>query len=238
VTFSLSPQLRLIALIGLGAVVLTLGGMFFLVRGTLMAGDVEQLPPVVHHPKTTKATPAHRKHAQTKHATPTKHTAPTKHAAPTKHQTSAHGSTTTQSRTKTEPKTAATPKAQTPAVPTPTPRATIETPGVAPNGLPIVIAQALRKHAVVVVALVVPGAELDEMTIAEARAGAKAAGVGFLSVNVLKNSIGRPLAQKLGVIQTPSLVVYRRPATVFVRFEGFADRDTVRQAATSARAGR
>jgi hypothetical protein len=234
VSLSLSPQLRLIALVGLGAVVLALGGMFFLVRGTLMAGEVEQVPPVVHHPKTTKATPAHRK------TTPTKHSATTKHAAPTKHKATAR------TQPKTEPKTAATPKAQTtatttpatPAAPTPTTPGTIQTPGVAPNGLPTVIAQALRKDRVVVVALVVPGAELDEMTIAEARAGAKAAGVGFLSVNVLKNSIGRPLAQKLGVIQTPSLVVYRRPATVFVRFEGFADRATVEQAATSARSAR
>ena len=232
-SLSLSPQLRLIALVGLGAVVLALGGMFFLVRGTLMAGDMEQLPPVVHQPKTTKATPAHRK------STPTQHAATTKHGTPAKHKASTV-------QPKTEPKSAATPKAQTTptttpqtrAAPTPTPPATIQTPGVAPNGLPTVIAQALRKDRVVVVALVVPGAELDEMTIAEARAGAKAAGVGFLTVNVLKNSIGRPLAQKLGVIQTPSLVVYRRPATVFVRFEGFADRATVEQAATSARAAR
>ena len=125
-----------------------------------------------------------------------------------------------------------------PTVTAPKPAPTIQAPGVAENGLPTVIAQALRKHPVLVVALVVPGGEVDELTQAEGKAGAEAAGVGFLRLNILKNSLGRPLAQKLGVIQTPSLVVFQRPAKVFVRFAGFVDRDTVTQAATTARAAR
>jgi hypothetical protein len=217
VSFSLSPQLRLIALFGVLAVMIALGGMFFVVRGTLLSGDIEQVPPVVHLPKPAKATPVEPKpklEAAPKVVTP-KVTAPKV----------------------TAPKVTA-PKVTTPKVTAPKPSTTIETPGVAPNGLPTVIAQALRKQPVLVVALVVPGGELDEMTVAEAKAGAKAAGAGFLTVNILKNSVGRPLAQKLGVIQTPSLIVYRRPATVFVRFQGFTDRDTVIQAAASARTAR
>ena len=203
----------MIVILGVAAVVLAMGGMLFVMRGALMSSEVEQVPVVVHHPKPA-AKPAAKpatKPAHKAEATP-------KAAAPKE----------------------AVPRATAPqvAVPKPHPPATIVTPGVAENGLPIVIAQALRKHPVVVVALVVPGGEVDELTEAEGKAGAKAAGTEFLTINILKNSIGRPLAQKLGVIQTPSLVVFQRPANVFVRFAGFVDRDTVAQAATSARAAR
>ena len=217
-SLSLSPQLRLIVLVGGLAAMFALGGMFFVMRGTLLSGDIEQVPAVVHHakpaPKVVKTTGTQ------------KATLPL----------TSHSATETAPKL-TAPKVTA-PKVTAPNVTAPKPSPTIETPGVAANGLPIVIMQALRKQPVVVVALIVPGGELDRMTVAEARAGAKIAGVGFLAVNILKNAVGRPLAQKLGVIQTPSLVVYRRPATVFVRFEGFTDRATVTQAATSARRAR
>jgi hypothetical protein len=212
VSLSLSPQLRTIVIFGAAAALLAMGGMLFVMRGALMSGEVEQVPVVVHQ---TKPKPA------TKPSTKPVHEAT---AAPAK---PAH-------RAKAAP---AVPAPRVTA-PKPHPAPTIETPGVAENGLPVVIAQALKKHPVLVVALVVPGGEVDELTEAEGQAGAKAAGVGFLTVNILKNSVGRPLAEKLGVIQTPSLVVFQRPAKVFVRFAGFVDRDTVTQAATTARAAR
>jgi hypothetical protein len=226
VSLSLSPQLRLIALFGVLAAMIALGGMFFVLRGTLMSDEVQQVPDVVHHPKPAKATPA----PKTSPVKPASKIAAMPKVTATPEATATPKVTT--------PKVATVPEVTTPEVAAPKPPQTIQTPGVAKNGLPTIIAQALRKNPVVVVALVVPDGQLDKMTIAEAEAGAKAAGVGFLTVNVLKNSVGRPLAQKLGVIQTPSLVVFRRPATVFVHFEGFTDRDTVTQAATSARAGR
>jgi hypothetical protein len=218
VSLSLSPQLRLIVLVGGLAAMFALGGMFFVVRGALLSGEIEQVPAVVHHPKPAP-----------------------KVVEPTGTQ---NGTLplTSHSATETAPHATApgltAPKVTAPKVSAPKASTTIETPGVAANGLPIVVMRALSKKPVVVVALVVPGGELDRMTVAEARAGAKRAGVGFLAVNILKNAVGRPLAQKPGVIQTPSLVVYRRPATVFVRFEGFTDRATVTQAATSARRAR
>jgi hypothetical protein len=222
VSLSLSPQLRMIVLLGAGAVVLAMGGMLFVMRGALMSSDVEQVPVVVHHPKPKPAVkPAHAA------AKPeAKHTHKTKVAPAVAVPKPA------------APKEEVAPKVTAPEVAAPKPAPTIETPGVAENGLPIVIAQALKKHPVVVVALVVPGGEVDELTEAEGKAGAKAAGTGFLTVNILKNSVGRPLAQKLGVIQTPSLVVFQRPGKVFVRFAGFVDRDTVAQAATTARTAR
>jgi hypothetical protein len=235
VSLSLSPQLRMIVIFGAAAVVLAMGGMLFVMRGAIMSSEVEQVPVVVHHPK-----PAAKPDAKPAHAAPKPHAATKANNAATKPAHKAEATPAVPA-----PKEAAAPKTTTPeptapevAVPKPHAAPTIETPGVAENGLPIVIAQALKKHPVVVVALVVPGGEVDELTEAEGKAGAKAAGTGFLTINILKNSIGRPLAQKLGVIQTPSLVVFQRPAKVFVRFAGFVDRDTVEQAATSARATR
>jgi hypothetical protein len=225
VSLSLSPQLRMIVIFGAAAVVLAMGGMLFVMRGALMSSEVEQVPIVVHHPK-----PAAKPAKPVKPAAKPAHKADAAPAVPGPKAAAPQ---------EVAPKATA-PKATAPdiAAPRPTPAPTTETPGVAESGLPIVIAQALKKHPVVVVALVVPGGEVDELTEAEGKAGAEAAGTGFLTINILKNSVGRPLAQKLGVIQTPSLVVFQRPAKVFVRFAGFVDRDTVTQAATSARAAR
>jgi hypothetical protein len=37
----------------------------------------------------------------------------------------------------------------------------------------------------------------------------------------------------LGVLPDPAVLVYRRPGDLVARFDGFADRDTVAQAATN-----
>lgn len=108
-------------------------------------------------------------------------------------------------------------------------------PTVAANGLPLSIARALTKNSVVVVSLVVPNASVDELARAEAQAGARDAGAGFVTVNVLDQAQGGPLAAKLGVLEAPAVLVYRRPDALFVQLEGFADRETVAQAATNAR---
>jgi hypothetical protein len=106
---------------------------------------------------------------------------------------------------------------------------------VAANGLPISIANALKSNAVVVVSLVVPGASVDELARAEAQAGARAAAAGFVTINVLDDKQGSPLAAKLGVLEAPAVLVYKRPDSLFVQLEGFADRETVAQAAANAR---
>lgn len=103
------------------------------------------------------------------------------------------------------------------------------------NGLPLVLAQALRKHPVTVVALYDPSSAIDEMALAEARAGAAAVKAGFLALNIRNEPQVRPLAQLLGVLESPSVLVYERPNTLFVRLNGFSDRETVAQAAVNAR---
>lgn len=103
------------------------------------------------------------------------------------------------------------------------------------NGLPLVLSRALAKNRITVVALYDPSAAIDEMTLAESRAGAAEAKVGFLAISIRNEPQVRPLAQLLGALGSPSVLVYRRPDTLFFRLEGFADRDTVAQAAANAR---
>lgn len=104
------------------------------------------------------------------------------------------------------------------------------------TGLPVAIDNALANHELVVVSLVVPGARVDALAAAEARAGAKLAGVGFLALNVLNESVARSLLKKLGALEDPSLLLVRRGGEVALQLNGFVDRDTVAQAAANASA--
>jgi hypothetical protein len=104
------------------------------------------------------------------------------------------------------------------------------------TGFPVAIDQALANHELVVVSLVVPGARVDELAAAEARAGAELAGVGYLALNVLNEGVARSLLRKLGTLEDPSLLVVRRGGEIALRMNGFVDRDTVAQAAANASA--
>jgi hypothetical protein len=103
------------------------------------------------------------------------------------------------------------------------------------HGLPLVLARTLARHPVTVVALYDPAAAIDEMAVAEARAGAAEVKAGFLALSIRNEPQVRPLAQLLGVLESPSVLVYERPNTLFVRLDGFADRETIAQAAANAR---
>jgi hypothetical protein len=107
-------------------------------------------------------------------------------------------------------------------------------PVVPPTGFPLAVDKALRKNAVVVVSLVVPGARVDELSAAEAEAGAKLGGAGFLALNVLNEGVARALLNKLDNVQDPSLIVIKRSGQVAVGLDGFVDRDTVAQAVANA----
>ena len=102
------------------------------------------------------------------------------------------------------------------------------------KGLPSSIASAFSGRKVVVVALHAPDVPLDQMAVAEARAGAGAAGVGFVALNVHQESQSRPLTKLLGVLESPGVLVFRRPGDVFLRLSGYADQQTVAQAARNA----
>ena len=119
----------------------------------------------------------------------------------------------------------------------PEPAAAPKPEAVTDSGLPAPIATALASKGVVVVALFSPGSTIDELALAEAQAGAKAARVGFVAVNVLREGQGRAMARLLGVTDSPTLLVYRAPGTLTFRLDGFADLDTVAQAALDAPRG-
>ena len=123
--------------------------------------------------------------------------------------------------------------AATPAAPV-TPAVNAVSQKVPATGFPPVVDRALREHEVVVLSLVVPGARVDELAAAEAEAGAKLGGAGFLALNVLNEGVARALLTKLDDVRDPSVLVVKRSGEVAVELTGFADRETVAQAAANA----
>jgi len=107
-------------------------------------------------------------------------------------------------------------------------------PVIRASGFPAVVDKALREHAVVVLSLVIPGARVDELAAAEAEAGAKLGGAGFLALNVANEGVARSVLAKLKTDQDPSVLVVKRSGEVAVALGGFVDRETVAQAAASA----
>ena len=99
--------------------------------------------------------------------------------------------------------------------------------------LPVAIQQALAANHVVVVALYDPKAKIDGTALREALAGAQLAGTTFVAIDVTKDEVDS-LTARYGVIQDPAVLVLRPPGDLVVRIDGFADRDTVAQAATNA----
>jgi hypothetical protein len=110
------------------------------------------------------------------------------------------------------------------------------------NGMPSSLALALRSHAVVVVSLYTPGSSVDRMSTDEARRGAQVAHAGFVAFNVADEQVVSPLSSVLTgaptpadrVLDGPAVLVFVRPNSLFVRLNGFADHDTVAQAAANA----
>jgi len=197
-TLTVSPQIRLVALVGalaaagLAVFMFTMGGA---PSDSVDAGVVKTIKPLYGGKKVA--------------AHPTKTAAPTKHVAPVK---------------PTKGSAPARPAAK------PTPKPAL----VSANGLPMALVTALEAHPVIVVALYDPQSRVDGISLAEARAGAAAAQVGFVPLDVLAPAQAGPLAKLLGVLPDPAVLVYRRPGDLVGRFDGFADRDTVAQAATNA----
>jgi hypothetical protein len=126
-----------------------------------------------------------------------------------------------------------------PAVPT-TPKAPVTRSAVMAAlaaGLPGPIATALGRNQTIVVSLYDPYSQVDGIAFAEARAGARNAGVGFVPLNVLSQAQVGKLTQMLGMLPDPGLLIYIRPGTLVARISGFADKETVAQAAQNAARG-
>jgi len=106
---------------------------------------------------------------------------------------------------------------------------------LATHGMPVAVARALQKHSVVVVSLSSPRSDLDKLASAEARAGAAASDAGFVSINVFHQRAGIPLLHKLGIVDTPAVLVVTRRRAVTAELKGFVDRNVVAQAVSDAR---
>jgi hypothetical protein len=112
-------------------------------------------------------------------------------------------------------------------------------------GVPTQLALALRQHSVVVVALVTPKSTVDQLTQAEAKAGAAGAHAGFVTVDVSNNAQVAALSALVGsnadpqnrLLDAPAVLVFQRPQSLYVRLNGYADADTIQQAAVNAAPG-
>ncbi len=208
-SLTLSLPVRIAAVLGLVAA-LTIGGAFMLLGRKPQTAESQ----FVRHPagvtKTTTA-PSSAKTSTTPAGAAKQHAVATKPA------------------TKTTPAPVAAPKVhRTPAGE----KAALKA------GLPARLARALGQHAVVVAALYNPEAEVDGIAFAEAQAGASLAGAGFVGLNVLSKADVETLTKRLGLLPDPGFLVYTaRDSTLRVKIDGFADKETVAQAAENAGAG-
>jgi hypothetical protein len=112
----------------------------------------------------------------------------------------------------------------------------------ATDGMPAGLSSALATHAVVIVALVVPDAPVDEMALAEAKAGAAKAGAGFVRVDASDDDDVQALATLVNtspdagnrLLDAPATLVFRQPHDLYLRINGYVDADTIAQAAANA----
>jgi hypothetical protein len=198
-SFQLSPQMKIVALAGMFAILALGGGMMFMGRSQPESLAEPTLLP-------------HVKPAVAKTPLPSKHV-PAKKAAHAKKAPAV---------------------AKKPVVAKPKPKPKPVSP-VAANGLPTPLAYQLSLHDVVVVSLFNPQSSTDSIAFQEARAGAGMADVGFFPVSVLNQRVVGPLTAKLGhILPAPGLLVYRSPDLLVLQLDGFADRQTVAQAADNA----
>jgi hypothetical protein len=208
VTLTLSPPIKIAAICGLVFTVLVFGGLRLLGGGGTGGGsDSTATPHVIrHHPFGAGVAKAPAK---------------TPAAAPKTHKAAA---------TKTQPKPVA-----KKAVAKPRPLVDLATVKAArAAGLPEPLAQALGRSKAVVVSLYDPYSQVDGTSFAEAKAGAGLASVGFVGLNVLSQRDVGKLTGQLGLLPDPGVLVYVRPSTLAVKISGFADKETVAQAARNA----
>ena len=104
-------------------------------------------------------------------------------------------------------------------------------------GTPTTIASLLGTHRVVVVLLYNPRAGVDSYSLGEAFLGANQSSAGFLRVDVLNQRQAAPFMRAYGVLQDPTILFFVRPGKLVHKLTGFADHETVSQAAINAALG-
>lgn len=216
----ISPQIRLVALIGVIAAM----GMFF---GMSMLGGTKN-PPV------RTIVPLSQRHAggaasKSAAAAAPSLTSPTLKAKKVPAAAKAPAAKTPVGK----PKAAAAKASSAPLTPPAQRKPVVHKLAVAATGL-AQVKRALETHPVVVAFLYNPNSEVDATAGGEAKAGAAAVGVGFVPVNVLSKHSAQALTEQFGVVSDPAVLVFSRPLTLSRQLLGFADRETVAQAAQDA----
>jgi hypothetical protein len=213
VNLTVSPQIKILAVVGLLAAV-GLGASMFLFGGSSdKTQTVAVSTPALHTPAKPLTTAAH---------TPPRHVSKPRTTVHTPARQAAKTHTASSAKTHKKAKSA----------------------GFHGNRvyaqLPQPLQWQLAHHKVVVVSLYNPRSDVDAISVAEAHAGAVDAGAGFLLVSVLDNRVAGILTALLpggGLLPDPGVLVYRAPGDVALRFDGFADRASVAQAATNVMSG-
>ena len=217
-------QIRLIVLLGLLAVIV--GGWFLVLEPRNNSTTTTPPAPLPAHTAPAATTPATHPAVRTtpapSHPAPA-HTArppaAPAHEAPGRSATRPHA-VTTQPHAVTRPHAAP----------------TVTRPTRVGYGFPPAVRKELATKGVVVVSLYTPGVPLDKLTRAEAEAGAKATGAGYVALDVLAQREVGPFLTMLGPLQAPAVLVVRRCCGwAFAMFQGFVDRDSVEQAVVDAR---
>jgi len=215
VNFAISPQIRIVALVGVVLVLVAAGGSMMLGRSG-STPDTSATNVIVHRhttPMHTKTSVTVKKHGSSKTVVKT---SSTKQA----HHTVAKTKTTVVHTTKHT--------------------AVVHRGNLVYSDLPAPLQWQLARHHIVVVSIYSADSNVDSISVAEAHAGATQSGAGFLLVNVLDNSLAGPLTALLpggGLLPDPGILIYRSPGNIAFRIDGFADRDAVAQAVANAFAG-
>jgi hypothetical protein len=207
---TISPQIRILAVVGLLAAVGLGASLLVFGHGTSKTAESAATTHATQR-SSTPSTPAH--------TTPRTHTAPATPAPAAKHTAKTHAASRAQAK-KTKP-------------------AGFRGNRVYAT-LPRPLQWELAHHKVVVVSLYNPSSDVDAISVAEAHAGAIDAGAGFLLVSVLDNKVAGILTALLpggGLLPDPGVLVYRAPGDIAIRLDGFADRASVAQAATNVISG-
>ena len=96
------------------------------------------------------------------------------------------------------------------------------------------LARKLKRHRVVVAVLYTPDSAVDQLTVAEARAGAGDVNAGFVAIDVTDTRSIALLASRYDVRDAPAVLVFARWQGAVNILKGYADRETIAQAAENA----
>ena len=105
-------------------------------------------------------------------------------------------------------------------------------------GLPAQIASKLHYSKVVVVSVYLGPVPSDRSSVTEVRKGARAAGAGFVAVNVANDKNATAMSSFVGPVSSPATLVVRRPGKIVTQIQGPVEAAVVMQAAHNAGARR